>query len=220
MTPQRMESTDDTPARAVFPQYWSLESQARAEVEGMSDEQLDWTSDRWEWSEWSIRQNLSHTGSVFYRWMLERWGTELYPDGLPMAPDEIKLMSSPSHDRRMDDGAVWEIDDILKALTGGVELVRQLLLSETAHSMRSRRIKRSPTPQWAVMSAAHPSGITLDEDGGGSMTLEATFRHMYFEFVTHLYNIQRLKRAQGLIAVVKLPREGYWMLPDWDRSEP
>ena len=43
---------------------------------------------------------------------------------------------------------------------------------------------------------------------------------MYFEFVTHLYNIQRLKRAQGLTAVVKLPGVGYWVLPGWDRSEP
>ena len=98
------EFTDSTPARAVFPEYWSLENQARAEVAGMSDAQLDWTSSRWRWSEWSVRQNLSHMGSVFYRWMLERWGETLFPDGLPLTPAEIDRMSSPSHDRRMDDG--------------------------------------------------------------------------------------------------------------------
>ena len=215
------EITSSTPARALFPEYWSLENQARAEVKGMSDSQLDWTSPRWTWSEWSVRQNLSHMGSVFYRWMLERWGETLFPDGLPLARESIKSMSSPTHDRRMDDDAVWEIADVLTALAGGVELVRQVMLKETVESMRSKVIIRSATPQWPLMSEAHPAGIELAPDGnGGSMTLEATFRHMYFEFVTHLYNIQRLKRAQGLTAVVKLPEVGYWVLPGWDRSEP
>ena len=43
---------------------------------------------------------------------------------------------------------------------------------------------------------------------------------MWYEEVAHLYNIQRLKRAQGLAAKVELPQEGYWTVPDWDRSEP
>jgi hypothetical protein len=51
------------------------------------------------------------------------------------------------------------------------------------------------------------------------MTLEGTFRHLYFEELTHLYNIQRLKRAQGLPTVVEIPRIGYWILEAWDRSE-
>ncbi len=219
--PMNAEYADSAPARAAFPEYWSLESQARAEVEGLSDAQLDWTSDRWEWSRWSIRQNLSHMGSVFYRWMLERWGEELYPRGLPVSAAETARMSSPSHDRRMDDRVVWEVVDILASLAGGVDLVRRVLSSETMGSMRSKEVVRSPSPQWPMMAAAHPIGVVLDEDGnGGSITLEATVRHMYFEFVTHLYNIQRLKRAQGLVAVVKLPKVGYWMLPGWDRSEP
>jgi hypothetical protein len=45
-------------------------------------------------------------------------------------------------------------------------------------------------------------------------------RHLYFEEVTHLYNVQRLKRAQGLPTVVVVPRVGYWVLDGWDRSEP
>ena len=35
-----------------------------------------------------------------------------------------------------------------------------------------------------------------------------------------MYNIHRLKRAQGLAATVEIPSEGYWVLPNWDRSEP
>ncbi len=42
----------------------------------------------------------------------------------------------------------------------------------------------------------------------------------YFEIITHVYNIQRLKRAQGLSPAVEVPKECYWVLPEWDRSEP
>jgi hypothetical protein len=45
-----------------------------------------------------------------------------------------------------------------------------------------------------------------------------TGRHLYFEALTHLYNIQRLKRAQGLSALVALPRVGYYVLPGWDND--
>jgi hypothetical protein len=48
--------------------------------------------------------------------------------------------------------------------------------------------------------------------------LEGTGRHLYFEALTHLYNIQRLKRAQGLSAGIDLPRVGYYVLPGWDND--
>jgi hypothetical protein len=51
-------------------------------------------------------------------------------------------------------------------------------------------------------------------------TVEATMRHSYFEEATHLYNIQRLKRAQGLPTVAEVPKIGYWMVEGWDTSEP
>ena len=46
------------------------------------------------------------------------------------------------------------------------------------------------------------------------------FRLSEAELVTHLYNVHRLKRAQGLQARVTLPRVGFWLLPTWDTSEP
>ena len=45
-------------------------------------------------------------------------------------------------------------------------------------------------------------------------------RNIYFEETTHLYNIQRLKRAQGLATAVEVPRVGYWVVEGWDTSEP
>ena len=51
------------------------------------------------------------------------------------------------------------------------------------------------------------------------MQLEGSIRHVYFEEITHLFNIQRLKRAQGLPTVSDLPKVGYWTLGGWDISE-
>ena len=73
-----------------------------------------------------------------------------------------------------------------------------------------------------VLCSRHtPAVLTLDvESSKVVMTIEATLRHIYFEETTHLYNIQRLKRAQGLSTIVEVPRVGYWVLDGWDRSEP
>ena len=72
---------------------------------------------------------------------------------------------------------------------------------------------------WAEV---HPRGVRVDsaDSAQAFVTLEATFRHRYFEYTTHLYNIQRLKKAQGLTPRVNIPFEGYWAAADWDRSEP
>jgi len=51
-------------------------------------------------------------------------------------------------------------------------------------------------------------------------TLEGSLWMLYYEVLTHLYTIQRLKRAQGLPTLVEVPRVGYWMVDGWDRSEP
>jgi len=87
--------------------------------------------------------------------------------------------------------------------------------------MASKKIDRDATPQWEMMAKAHPHGVTSEgTPAKGSMTLEATMRHIYFEEITHLYNIQRLKKAQGLRSNSVIPKVGYWTLEDWDKSEP
>ena len=42
---------------------------------------------------------------------------------------------------------------------------------------------------------------------------------MYFEFLTHMFNMQRIKRALGVPAIVKLPDGGYHTVDGWDASE-
>jgi hypothetical protein len=46
-------------------------------------------------------------------------------------------------------------------------------------------------------------------------TLEGSLWMLYYEVLTHLYTIQRLKRAQGLEPACALPRVGYLTLPEY-----
>ena len=72
---------DDSRGTELFPEYATLYDLIAAEVEGLTDEQLDFESDRWEWSKWSTRQQLSHMAFLIYRWLIVRWGETLFPDG-------------------------------------------------------------------------------------------------------------------------------------------
>ena len=216
------ELSADAPAAALFPQFQSrLYEMIVTEVEGLTEEQLDFESERWEWSKWSIRRNLSHMASGDFRWFLLRWGEQLYPEGLPDVGDLDSIANSP-HDRRLDEDKFWDVTDILAKLRQGMEVSQQILERETVGSLQSRETWNTNTGDWPRFYQAHSRGVRVDPDDStrAYMTLEASFRHRYFEHLTHLYNIQRLKRAQGLTATVELPFEGYMALPGWDRSEP
>ena len=203
----------------LFPEYASLYDLIAPEVEGLSDEQLDFSSDRWEWSKWSIRTQLSHMASLLYRWMLLRWGDTLFPDG-EHGVEDVEGVAQSKNDRRMDDDRYWELPTILQGLREGINLVRRVLSEHDVAYLRSHTYLMDWSNQWDLMNKAHPSGISRTEDPRkGLMTLEATMRHMYFEETTHLFNIQRLKRAQGLPTVVDVPRVGYWVVDGWDISE-
>lgn len=213
---------DDAPATSLFPQFASdIYRMVSSEVEGLTDEHLDFESDKWEWSKWSIRRNLSHMASGDVRWLWDRWGRNLFPDGLPNAEELDRLLASP-YDRRLDEDLYWEPEAILEKLRLGLDLCQSVLAGETVGSMRSKELEQGSTGLFSQYPDLFPGGVR-QVPGDPSriyITLEATFLHRYFEYTTHLYNIQRLKRAQGLVAKVEIPYEGYWAVPGWDRSEP
>jgi uncharacterized damage-inducible protein DinB len=212
--------TEDSPGAGLFPEYRSLYDLIYAEVQGLSDEQLDFESSRWEWSKWSIRRQLSHMSSLIYRWLLLRWGDTLFPDG-DHGVDDVKGIADSDFDRRMDERRYRELDAIMDRLETGIGLIRRVLDQRSVGFLRSHTVDRARSGQWELMEKAHPTGILPSDDPDTAlMTLEATMRHIYFEETTHLYNIQRLKRAQGLPTVVEVPKVGYWVLDGWDRSEP
>ena len=210
-------SADDSPLRISFPDYWNIDSFVRGEVEGLSDSILDWTSAKYGWAGWSIRQQTSHMASLIFRWLLINLRSQLFPEGRPITNDELETLSSV--ERRLSDEVFSDINDILNQVDRAVSLARSVLQNRSIRDGRKLSVSRPVNETWKLMGKAHPNGVAITEDGAGSMTLEAVFRHMYFEYLTHLYNIQRIKRALGLSAIVKLPNSGYHTVQGWDVSE-
>ena len=201
------ELPDDAPATALFPQFEAeLYRMIATEIEGLTEEQLDFESDRWEWSKWSIRRNLSHMASGDFRWLILRWGKRLFTEGLPDIEDLDGIVNSP-YDRRLDETKYWVVADIMEKLRQGLALSQSVLARETVGSLRAKETPNPNTDNWVWLYSAHPSGIRQNPDDPDQafVSLEATFRHRYFEYTTHLYNIQRLKRAQGLETRVHIP---------------
>ena len=213
---------NDAPATSLFPQFRDqLYQMISLEVQDLTGAQLDFESEQWEWSKWSIRRNLSHMASGDYRWFWTRWGEELFPEGLANSREIEALLDSP-YDRRLDESKYWALDDILGTLRKGLDFAWSVLSSETVGSMRSREIESDDSDLWSGIRRANYAGIRLKPNHPGRIyiSLEATFRHRYFEHITHLYNIQRLMRAQRLAPVADIPMEGYLALPAWDLSQP
>ena len=211
--------TDDSPASALFPEFDALYDLIADEVGGLTDEQLDWTSEDFGWAEWSIRNQLSHMASLLYRWLILRCGDTLFPEGDHGVEDVRSVADSPS-DRRLDDAKYWELPVILEMLDGGIRLARRVLSERSVGFMRSHAVASQMSASWDLMLRAHPRGISVsDDETERIMDFEAMARHMYFEEITHLFNIQRLKRAQGLPTVSEAPRVGYWAVEGWDVSE-
>ena len=214
--------TEDSPATGLFPQFETeLYRMISTEVEDLAESQLDFQSERWEWSRWSIRRNLSHMASGDFRWFLIRWGPQLFPQGLPEVGD-LDGLSSPKYDRRLDEDKYWDLESIMGKLGDGLGICWLILSGETVGSLRRKEIEVGNSGLFTQYPELYPGGLRRDSTDASRVyvNLEATFQHRYYEHITHLYNIQRLKRAQGLDTRVEVPFEGYWALPDWDRSEP
>ena len=214
--------SEDSPGITLFPEYATWLDLISREAQGLSDEQLDWQSDRWEWSKWSIRRQVGHIGTVVPGWLLRQWGDQLFPEGTSELGELAEYSWSPTGSW-LDEEEYKDIPALLRKVGHGMSLAQHVLSKETVGSMRAKEVARPDTPpHWSRFIDCHPTGVRWHstEPNFTYLTLDATFRHLYYEVITHLYNVQRLKRAQGLSGVLELPREGYWVLPDWDRSEP
>ncbi len=213
---------NDAPATNLFPQFSDqLYQMISFEVQDLTDAQLDFESEQWDWSKWRIRRQVSHVASGDFRWFWSRWGEDLFPEGLTNSREIEALLDSP-YDRRLDESKFWVLDDLLGILRKGFDFAWSVLSSETVGSMRSKEIESADNDLWSGIRQANYTGIRLKPNHPGRIyiSLEATFRHRYFEHITHLYNVQRLKRAQGLVPVADVPMEGYLALPTWDLSQP
>ena len=214
--------TNSPQLRTMFQDYWRIDSLVRAEVSELDDSILDWTSDHWGWSGWSIRQQTSHMASIPVRWLIGKWADQLFSDKLPMSPTRYAIFNSKQHDRRLDDQAFWGIEEILNALDEAISISKRVLINTTIQKARTMVVHRAPSDQWNLMRTVHPDGISPDSTTGAMirMDLVATFRHIQNEFYTHIFNIQREKIALGIEPIVKLPDAGYHKVIGWDSKIP
>lgn len=202
-------------------QFGSFGRLLGAELDGLTEDQLDWSSDRYEWAGWSIRNNVSHMASLMIRWPLLRMGPVLFPDGKPVLDEQNLLMES-KYDRRLDDDVYWDAPVLQDKLSQALAMTQDILARDSSEGV----LDLEATVDFGGSFERHPEmypGEVRKGDGDPPLwhvKVGAVMRHMYYELVTHLFNVQRLKRAQGLQSSVSIPEVGYWMLPEWDRSEP
>ena len=90
------------PAINFFREFETLYSIIASEIVDLTDEQLDYTSDNWEWAGWSIRNQVSHMSLLILRWLVSRWGSTIFPLGDHGVANIEKLSQSKS-DGRLDD---------------------------------------------------------------------------------------------------------------------
>ena len=139
----------------MFPQFkYEIYNMIASEIEGLTDTQLDFDSDRWGWSVWSIRRNVSHMASGEFRWLIERWGERLFNDGVPLVEDLDSILST-RVDRRLDEDVYWQIEDILAVMRRGLDLAWSVLSRETVASMRATS-GRSGSTSGATGSSSTP----------------------------------------------------------------
>ena len=154
----QQEMPDNAPGTTLFPQFSRLHDMVSTEVAGLTDEQLDFESDQWGWSQWSIRRQVSHVASLHFRWLLVRWADHNIAQGLPQ-PEDLKEVAQSSYDRRMDEIKYWSIDALLGKVREAMDLCQAVLARETIGSLRAKQVVRDNTPQWRQMAQAHPKGV-------------------------------------------------------------
>lgn len=213
-------------ALTLFPAWDSMGPWYRAEVGGLSDAQLDFDAQDpdQEWMWWSIRRQTSHVAAMLFRWLFMRWGETLWEGKAPPVDDLPGLLNVPQDwqrdEPRLNPHKYWARDAILTRLYEGVALTQEALRRHTVAQARHKTIMIPTSAILSRLQPAHPNGFAPSpaDPTHWTLTLEGTVRHMYFEAITHLYNIQRLKRAQGLSVCIDLPRVGYYLLPGWDND--
>jgi len=152
--------TDDAPGTVLFPEYAELYDLIEREVTGLTDAQLDFRSEQWDWADWSIRRQLSHMASLMYGWIIVRLGPTLFPDGNHGIADVPGLTAS-GFDRRLDDRRYWDLPVILRTLQDGIALIQRVLTQRSVGFLRSHTCERDVSDHWRLMQQAHPVVLEL-----------------------------------------------------------
>jgi len=222
--------TATMPALTLFPGLEDIGPWYRAEVHGLTEAQLDFAvpAPAPEWLWWSIRRQTSHIARVFFLWLFSLWENRLWDGAPPLVQDLPSILQRPPEGqpatRQLYPHTYGAIDILLARLDEGIALTQEVLRRHTVvQAQQTTTTLTLPPRTQGIMTRlqpAHSQGFAPSPMDATQwiVSLEGTGRHLYFEALTHLYNIQRLKRAQGLSACIRLPRVGYYVLPGWDND--
>lgn len=198
----------------------------RKETDNLTGAQLDWEDHSEEWSSWSIRRQISHVALAYFFWIPKAWGKTLWPGNPP--EDPVDFRKSAVYDRRLDEEKYWEMEDLWPKFEEAFSFVKRAAEGKSEEELNRLAVTRTFGPDlqmggtdvkvytfWSYVSTFHPDGLTQDPEDktAFTFTLAAMLRTLYWEALTHLRTIQRLKAAQGLTAAVDIPRVGYLIDP-------
>ena len=212
--------TDD--ASGAMPTYSLLLDWLRSEIEGLTEAQLDFDDthpDR-EWMWWSIRRQISHIAWDSLIFPHRRCSKLLWPDGdvpEPISWADHRLGRNAKWDRVLDETLYWEVPDLLDKLTLGLSWLTRSVTENSIETLRADVTSVHGTPFWAYVIQTLPRGAGLVDDPPGHIryTLEASLWMVFYEALSHVRTVQRLKLKQGLPLAVELPRVGYLRLPEY-----
>ena len=209
------------PHVVLWPDYQAFYGWLCQEVEGLTEAQLDFDAHdpAHEWMWWSIRRQVSHMAWDLLIVMYRRCHMLLWPDGnvpTPIRWDDHRL-GTMQYDRVLDERLFWQLAVLLDKVKLGVHWATQVVTTVPVDTLRATVSRHRGTPFWRHVIQVLPRGAWVDAQDPQWMhfTLEGSLWMLYYEVLTHLYTIQRLKRAQDLPTRVVLPRVGYLTLPEY-----
>ena len=215
------------PGLGLMPPYRRLVEWVTAEVDGLTDAQLDLDdhSPDKEWMWWSIRRQVSHIAWDALVFTHRRCASLLWPDGDDPEPVVWKhhhLGPEMKYDRVLDEDLYWEVPDLLAKMAIGVGWLERLVAERSVEEFRADVSSIRGTYFWEYVITTLPRGAGPDPDRPGFLryTLEASLWMVFYEQLAHIRTIQRLKLHQGLALRAALPRVGYLRLPEyWGESD-
>lgn len=220
-SPDIVEMPTD-PSTGTMPPYGLLLDWLEAELVGVSDAQLDFDDlhpDR-EWMWWSIRRQVSHMAWDSLVFPRRRCAALLWPDGEvpePIVWDDHRLGRKARWDRVLDEDLFRTLPDILNKLRLGISWLERVVAEQPIEVLRATTETVHGTPFWAYVIQTLPRGAGLVDEPAGHIgyTLEGSLWMVFYELLTHIRTIQRLKLIQGLDLAIELPRVGYLRLPEY-----
>ena len=206
----------------AMPPYGRIVEWLKLEVEGLSATELDYDdlSPDKEWMWWSIRRQVSHIAWDALVFTSRRCGHLLWPDDQvpePIVWDDHYMGRSPKYARVLDESKYWELPELFDKLDIGIGWLERVVSEQSIDVLRAdiKSVRGSYFWQYAITTLPRGAGADPDRTGYLQYTLEGSLWMVFYEMLSHIRTIQRLKLHQGLTPAQELPRVGYLRLPEY-----